>query len=343
VTRRDHVAATLLVLAGALLTAWQCWYIYLPLEEALTVDLCRLKPTLPQLDCFDALHRSGFGAELYAWVLPVFPALLGLCTFQLLLCAFAWTAPPARREAWIAMARLVSFPVSGLAVFVVLNDLAWGGGVTSPSAVLLLAATLAMSVLAVVRGWSGVRLGAGAASSVVFLGTAVLLAFFVHGAGNARREAGYVQRARTAAPPDVRLPAFARGMPRHEAARLGDPRAETEVLLFLDGSDASKQAMRDALRLVPDDATAGALVYFYAPGELGAQLLAAQKRGDVRRFLAGSGDAGAPEPDAALERALARQEKAREALGITAYPTVVWREGRATGTLALDRLLRPAE
>ncbi len=172
-TRRDHAVLTALAASGALLTLFQNWYISLPLEEASRIDLCRLTPAI---NCFKSLYAHG--PEMLAFGLPVFPALLAIFVFQTALCGFAWVAAAARADAWLSLARLASFPASGLAIFVLLNDMMVAKA-TSVSAILVAGASLAISVLTVVHGLGKLRLRNAGRASVGLLLAALLAGFFV--------------------------------------------------------------------------------------------------------------------------------------------------------------------
>ncbi|MGH7162970.1 MAG: hypothetical protein ACREID_05760, partial [Planctomycetota bacterium] len=128
-------------------------------------------------------------------------------------------------------------------------------------------------------------------------------------------------------------------MPRHEAAVLGDPVGAAEALLFLDlGQEESRRVAREALELLPDLRARGVRIVVYAGGEDGAALVAAQRAGraaDGLRSLLERKRATA-DPSAAL--VVARQERARAQLGIDAYPTALWRDGRKTGAFSLREI-----
>jgi len=328
-TRRDHVVLTALAGAGLLLALFQCWYAYLPPEDAALLDFCRFSELL---DCYESLNRTGH--TLVVWVVPVIPALAGVFLFQTALCGFAWTAQAASREAWIALARLASFPATGLAAFVLLNDYLIAKA-TSLSAVLVAGLCVAINVLTVLRGLEGARLLAGARWAALIALCAALFAFFVSGAGNARRTAARVRMELETAPPDVRVPAFAPRVPRAGAAAIGDPRAETEVLVFLDpAQESSRAVMRELAALEAEDV----LVHVYAPGEAGARLMLAQSRGDLAGYL---GDPK-PLPDEELDPFrlhVERQQKAWRALGVDRLPAAVCRKNRWIGEVDLQRVL----
>jgi len=340
-TRRDHLLVTTLATAGLLLTLWQCWYIYLPpdqaAEQARQVFWCRLGE---HIDCFESL--SHFGATLFAGPVPVFATLAALFAYQLLLAAAAWVASAGAREAWIGVARLVSFPTAGLAIFVLLHDYSVAK-VTSLSALLVAATSLALCIDAVLRGIRGVRFTAGLLGSLGLLVVAGLLGFFLHGAGSARLEIDRIMREREAAPPNIRYVDFAPQLPRAGAASLGRATAPAEVVLFVDPSDPrSRAVMIDAANLAPEYAER-VFMYIVATGEYGPQLLLAHRADMLERYLRTLAEA--PGVLATVQDLAARQEQARVDLGITELPAAVWGRHpnqRATGAFKLRDVLEQA-
>lgn len=336
-TRRDHLLVTALAAVGLIVTLWQTWYVYLPTAQAATVDWCRLTP---HIDCFESLSK--FGASILAWRLPVFATLVAVFAYQVLLAAFACVAAADAREAWLAIARLVAFPAAGLAVFVLLHDYSVAK-VTSVSSLLVTTVAVAMCVHTVVRGIRGVRLGAGLAGTFGFLAIAALLGFFVQGAGSARLEIDRLQREREAAPPNIRYVDFAPQVPRAGAANLGRPTAPAELLLFVDpDNEASRKVMRELANLAPAYADR-VFVYIFAKGKQGIRLLLAYRADMLERYLRTLAD---PPGDPATVRDLAaRQDQAREDLGIKELPAAVWGQRpnqRATGDFDLKDVLERA-
>jgi len=329
-TRRDHALLTALLGAGLALTLFQCWYVYLPPTEAADVHFCQLTP---QLDCFESLNR--YGASLHVFGLPVFPALAGVFFFQLALCGFAWTVAGAVREAWLGIARLASFPAAGLAIYVLLSDYLVAK-TTSASSILVALIYLAIAALAVLQGLQGARLHAGGRWTAGIALAACLFGFFLHGAGSSRREIARVLLERETRKPDVLWADFAPFMPRTGFATLGNPLAETELLLFVDLSqDSSRAIVRDALQVVPET-NAGICVRVYG----GADLILAQRSGRLRAYLR---DLAPPPGDAASVRHLVeRQERGRRKLNVTELPTAVWKGGRRSGGFALRDVLAAA-
>ena len=277
--RRDHAVLTALAIGGVLLTLFQNWYISLPLEDAARFDLCRITPTI---NCFKSLHAHGI--EMLAFGLPVFPALLAIFVFQAGLCAFAWVAPAARSDAWLSLMRLASFPASGLAIFVLLND--WMvAKATSVSAVLVAGISLAVATLTVMHGIAKLRIVHAGWQAAGFALAGILVGFFLHGAGTSRRAYDDLMREQTAAMPSVAWPRFAHGVPRAGAAALGDVRAPYEILLIVDpAQEASRKLMREAAKLAPEYATR-VRVTLYAAGEHGVDLVLAQQSGTVSSYL----------------------------------------------------------
>ncbi|MHC4339470.1 MAG: hypothetical protein ACYSX0_04545 [Planctomycetota bacterium] len=332
-TRRDHSVLTVLAAGGALLTLYQCWYIHLPLDEVMRFDFCRFNKIL---NCWHSLYEHG--KDLHALGLPVFSTLFALFFFQLLLSGFSWIAAPSRREAWLALARLVSFPVSGLAIYVLLNDV-MVFKVTSVSAILVALTTLANSVTTVLHGakWTGIRRG-GTATWGLFL-SALLAGYLLYGAGSSRREAEAVERDRMLAPASVRYARFAPAIPRRHAASLGDPIAPHEVLLFVDPEqEASRALMREALEIMPAYAER-VFLNIYAPGEPGVLLVLAQKRDSLKDYLE---SLATPPGDPKSVRHIAeRQQEAWGELGIDRFPTALWRGGRKSGDFTLREILAP--
>jgi len=332
-TRRDHSVLTVLAACGALLTLYQCWYIHLSLEEAARFDLCRFNKVL---NCWYSLYAQGEG--LRALGLPVFSTLFALFFFQLLLSGFSWVAAPSRREAWLALARLVSFPVSGLAVYVLLNDL-MVFKVTSVSAILVALASLAISVTTVLHGvrWTGILHGGSATWGLLL--AALLSGYLLYGAGSSRREADEVEREQMMAPASVRYATFAPSIPRRHAAALGDPVAQGEVLLFVDPEQAASRAiMREALEIMPAYAEQ-VFMSIYAPGEHGVLLVLAQKRDSLPAYLE---SLTLPPGDPESVRHIAeRQEEAWRELGIDSFPTALWKGGKRSGVFALREILAP--
>lgn len=340
-TRRDHLLVTALAATGLVVTLWQCWYIYLPpaqaAEWARGLFWCRLTP---QVDCFESLSK--FGAEIKAGPLPVFATLAALFLWQVLLGAFAWVAEAGPREAWLAVAKLVSFPTAGFAVFVLLHDYSVAK-VTSASSLLVAVVAVTACVHTVVRGIRGARLGAGRAGALGFLAIAALFGFFLHGAGAARLEIDRVEREREAAPPNIRYVDFAPQVPRAGAASLGDPTAPAELLLFVDPDDqASRQVMLQLANLAPEYAER-VFVYVFAKGEHGPRLLLAHRANTLERYLRTLAEA--PGDPATVRDLAARQEQARQDLGIEEFPAAVWGRHpnqRTTGVFELKDVLERA-
>lgn len=324
-TRRDHSLLTALALAGLALTLYQCWYVSLPTDVAAGIDFCRW---VGFVDCFESLNRHG------ASMLWVFAFLAGLFFLIAALALFAWIAPPRDREAWLGVARLLSFPGSGLAIYVLLSDFLVAN-TTSPSALAVALICLTLNARTLLRGLGGMRLTAGASWTAGFAAAAFLLAFFVHGAAGARRESARVRLEQSEAPPQVRWARFEPEIPRREAAALGDPLAPIEVLLFVDpDEEASRRVMRDALRLARKDT----LFYFFADGDHGARMMAAHRNGRLAAYLEN------PTADPAIDLEPFRAEIARQqaAAKVTELPTVISGDGRRTGDFDLGAVLAGA-
>jgi hypothetical protein len=336
-SRRRHLTLTVLAAAGAVVSLYQCWYVSLPLEQAATFDLCRLTPAL---DCFRSLHA--FGGDLRALGMPVLPLVAVLFLYQAALCGFAWVVDGARRESWPALACLVSFPLSGLALFVILNDVVVVGA-SSLSAVLVAIASLAISTTAVLAGLRGVRLTAGGRGAAPLAVAAALAGILLSGAVTSRRTVDLLLRERQMAPPGLRWSTFAHDLPRAGAATLGRPRAPAEVVLIVDPADGrSQDLMRQAAELMPRH-EGEVLLTIYAPGESGARLVLARREGTLDAFLRGK---AAPAGDPAPLRPLVEwQEEQWRALGVDPadLPVAIWRTGREQGAVHLPRVLEAAK
>jgi len=196
---------------------------------------------------------------------------------------------------------------------------------------------LVLVALTVWAGLGGAKLKEGAGTAAGVAGAAVLFAFFVNGAVGARREAARVEMEGQQAPPQVRWTEFEPDIPRAGAAWLGNPLAPVEVLLFVDPrQEASRQLMREALRLRAPDV----LFFFYAPGDEGARLMLAHRRGALEAFLAEPGSSTEPGDD--LEPLRAEVARQAAAAHVTEYPTVIWKGGRITGKIDLASILAAA-
>ncbi len=324
---------TTLAATGSLLALFQAWYVYLPLDEAAAVDLCRLNA---QVDCYRSLAR--FGIDMAPFGVPVFAALAGLFVFQLALCLYARTAEGPRREAWLAIAGVTAFPQAGLALYVLLHDLLVAEA-TSPSAIFVAAAAGAACTHAVAGGLRWATAAPGLRGAALLAAAALAGVYAFHQAGVTRHAVDEIEHERESRPPGLRWPRFAHAMPRDGVAHLGGLLAETEILLFVDPAQPESRAlMAEAAALALDD-TSDLLLYFYAGGPAGAALLAAEQRGEVRAHLASPAP---PAADSAPPPILGRIERARQALGVAAYPTALWRGGSETGAFRLADIIRRA-
>lgn len=316
-TRRDHALFAGGALAGLALAVFQVWYVALPVDRAAGIDFCRWTGTL---DCFESLHRHGSA------LLPVLAALAAIFLFEAALAGLAAGAQPPRSDAWAGLARLASFPASGLAVYVLLSDYL-DAKKTSPSAVLIALLSVGMNVHAVLRGRLGVRVREGGLAPVALAAAAALFGFFLEGAAGAAREADAAEAARAIAPPAVLVPDFETQIPRQGAVPLGDARAAHEVLLFLDpAQEGSRKLLRAALDAKAEDVILQ--VYFKdraLPAD-GRALLEAAARGEPLP---------APETSTLPERHVA-------AAKLTEYPTAIWKDGRESGNLSLAAILAKA-
>jgi hypothetical protein len=316
-TRRDHALFAGAAVAGFLLAAFQIWYVALPLDPAARFDYCRWTD---HLDCFESLHRDG-GA-----LLPVLAALAAVLLLEAALAMLAIGADPPRSEAWAALAQLASFPASGLAVYVLL-DQSLDLGKASPSTVLLVLLSVGQNVLVVLRGRLGVRVAEAGAAPFALAGAAALFGFFIEGAAGDAREAAANEVAVQLAPPAVVLPAFDPQIPREGAASLGEARAAVEVLLFLDPEqEESRNVLRDALEVAAPDV----ILHVYLKGR-------ALPR-DARPLLEAAARGGAlPAAEPSVHPA-----RAASAAKITEYPTAIWKGGRQVGGVSLAQVLAAA-
>jgi len=311
---RDDALFAGAALAGFLLAAFQIWYVALPLEQAAHADFCRWTE---YLDCFESLQKSG------AALLPVLAALAAVFFLEAGLAGLAFGAEPPRSDAWRSLARLATFPASGLAVYLLLSDYL-DLKKTSPSAVLLVLLSVAQNVQVVVRGKLAVRLRDAGFAPLALAGGAVVLWFFLEGAPGAAREADAAETVRALAPPAVILPDFEQQIPRQGAVPLGETRAPHEVLLFLDpAQEASRNLLKEALELKDEDV----LVQVYlkdrplAPGS--RAVLKAVARGDPLP----------PEEPSTLPERWVKAAKLKE------YPTAIWKGGRQDGAVTLASVL----
>jgi hypothetical protein len=306
--------------AALLVALFQVWYFALPFEAAATIDVCRWSR---HLDCFESLHRIGD--------LPVLSGLVALLFLQATLVTLAATADLPRREAWLALARLASFPASGLAIYVLLNDYLTAKQ-TSPTSVAIALLSLAVNVDAVRRG-PGTGLRAAGSGILALAAAAAALGFFLHGAASAARATTELQRQVDAAPPALRWAEFEPEIPREGAIALGDPRAPTEILLFVDpAQEESRARLREALELKDEDT----LVLVYARGQ---SLLP-----DARPYLEAVARGQAVDPPASDDPDLVRVtvERIEAAAKVTEYPTAIWKGGRRHGAFTLSSIVTVA-
>ena len=313
-TGRDHRLLAALAGAGALLTLFQVWYISLPMADALAFDICRLSPVI---NCYRSLHVQGDG--LIVLGVLVFPALCALFWLMFALCAFAWVAVPGRREAWLGLARLLSFPAAGLAIFVLLNDLTTAKA-TSISGIGVALIALAIAVSTVMQGLAAAILRRAGWPATGLAAAALLLAFFLQGAMSARRGADIVLLQRGEEAPGVLWPRFARNLERRGAAHLGKWTAPKEVLLFVDPRDeASRAVMREAAEVMPEYADK-LLLTIYARSKAGAELVLAQREGSLARHLT----SGEP-PKASIDsaQAVVAEQEAAWPKSVQTLPAVV--------------------
>ncbi len=317
-----------LATTGLALALFQCWYVYLPADEAIRFSQCRLNA---HLDCFKSL--STYGADMMPFGLPVFPALAGLYLWMAALLGFAATADEPRRSGWIAWAGVLAFPVTGLSAYVLLNDLMVAKA-TSLSTLLLLGHGVALFLMAVLGGLPAPALRAGARGAGAFSLIGLLAASLLYGGGSTRLAAREVEIERESAPAQLRWSRFLHTVPRVGAAHLGNATAAREVLLFVDPKQPESQALMRAA-----NALAGALgqetaIYLYAPDD--PRLLQAFRDGKLSEFL----DNPQPFPKTDAPEGFARQQAAIRKIDIGGLPTARWRGGSASGAIDLTEILR---
>jgi len=327
-TRSQHSLLACAALAGLVLSVFQVWYVALPIERAAGLDFCRWTP---QIDCFESLNRHG------ASLLFALAALAAFFFFQSLLAGLAAGAEAGRRDAFLGIACLSSFPTTGLAGYVLLSDYLVAKA-TSPSAILIALLSLGMNVDAVVRGIGGVRLRPGGRTTLAAVAAAALFGYFLEGAAGSAHEVGRLEAERAAAPPAIRWADFDPDIPRVGAASFGNPLAGVEVLLFLDpAQEASRRLLTEALGLHAQDV----LVQVYLKDGVDLALAA-----DPRAYLEAVAQ-GEPPPEPSVsddEREAARTlvERQQEAARIEAYPTAIWKGGRRRGEFTLESILAVA-
>jgi hypothetical protein len=302
--------------AGFLLAAFEVWYVALPKDTAAALDFCRWTE---HIDCFESLYRN---RNIFA----ILAALAGVLLFESTLAFLALGAGSPEREAWGGLARLASFPGSGLAIYLLLDDFLVTKK-TSPMAILIVALSVAQNVQAVIRGGLGGPFRAGARAPVAVALACALAAYLGNGAATYAHQAGAIEEEAQAAPPAVIIPDFATDIPRQGAFPLGDARAPNEILLFLDPAEETSRALlRDAL--VAN--TPGVILEIYLKDRVlpadARPLLEAAARGDPLPD---------PEPSPLPARTVA-------AAKITEYPTAIWKGGRRTGPFTLADILTAA-
>jgi hypothetical protein len=311
-TRRDHALIAGASCAGAVLAIFQVWYVALPLDRAARFDWCQWR----YLDCFESLHRQ-------EGLLPVLAALAAVYLVKAVLAGLALGDASPRSDAWLGIARLLSFPASGLAVYAVLSDyLEWGK--TSPSALLLVLLSVAMAVHAVVKGGLAVSLRAGGLVPAVVVLAAAPFGFFLEGAAGAARESDRAKAAAWTAAPSALVADFEPEIPREGAARIGDPTATTEVLLFLDpAQEASRKLLREALAADVQDAVLQVYLKDRALSPGARALLESAARGDPLPPLEATPLSG----------------RIFAAANIDRYPTAITKGGRKSGDFTLASVL----
>jgi hypothetical protein len=317
-TRRTLAFLLGAAVACLLLAVFQVWYVALPFDDARHVDFCRWSR---HLDCFESLHRHGDLAAL--------AGLAGLFFLETLVLA-AGAGDQPRRDAWLAVARLASIPASGLAVYVLLNDYLVAKQ-TSPTSVAIALLSMGATAHGAIRGPSvGAAKEAGMGALAAVAGSA-LLGFFLHGAAGAAQAAEKAEAEIRGAPPAVHWASFDAAIPREGAAALGNTRAPTEILLFLDpAQDLSRRLLREALEFRGDDV----LLLVYLPGVALAS--------DARAYLetVALAEATTPPPETEAGRILAERTKA--AAKVLEFPTAIWKGGRTSGDFRLAKVLAAA-
>ncbi len=311
---RDHIFLTVLITAAFGLSLHQMYYISLPLEQAAAVHWCQFSRSV---DCLRSLAKHGAALEVLG--VGAITALFAILGAQFLSCAFAWTTRDQARQVNFGAAKCLSFPSSGIAFFVLFHDITVADA-TSISTVGIAFFGLIVNVLVVLRGIGPIAARSTVLGQCGIAVAAVSCAVALDAAGDARRDAESALRTREAAAPNVHWPRFAHIMPRTRAARLGDPAATEEMLVFLDpDQEASRQfvvqllAKRDNMR--------GRVIYLFARGAYGRQLVEAHARGALESYLATW--TGKPAQEAWSKELVLAQERAMKALGIDQFPKVL--------------------
>jgi len=316
-TREDHALFAGAAVAGLLLAAFQIWYVALPFDTAAHIDALRWTQ---HLDAFESLHRDGPA------LLSVLTALAGVLLFEAALAMLAFGAEPPRGDAWSGLARLASFPVSGLAIYVIL-DQSLNRGKASPTSVAIALLSVGQNVLVVLRAKLGVRVRDAGAAPWALAAAGALFAFFLGGAAGDARVSDKHEKERALQPPAVVLPDFEQQIPREGAAALGDAHAPVEVLLFLDPEqEKSRDVLKDALAQTSKDV----ILHVYLKNR------ALPK--DARALLeaAARGEALPPAEPSLLPARAATAARIRE------YPTAIWKGGRQNGGVSLEQVLHAA-
>ena len=329
-----------------------CFVAYMDKSEAMKL-FCRFTPAL---DCYRSLTE--FASTLALGPVAVVPFLAAAALLQVALAGAAFATAGARRDGLLAWAAVASFPLAGLAVTLLLNDI-MAAKATTVAALYLVAFGGWGCAIAFLRRKAlvpALRAGAGGAALLALL--AVGGGMLLEGAGTLRLSEQELAGTADARPPVVRWPRFAPEVPRERAPSIGPSDAETEVLLFLDlSSYDSRQVLRGALADRPRYERHAMRVVVLAAPPHDAALAVAEAAGvsdayferlfrksdeDARTILESvRGDPGRLD-DPELRTILDRRIRAIEALKLPALPCALSAKGVHTGEKLLGQILPPS-
>lgn len=326
----DSKLRAALAAPGLLFALYQCWYVYLPADEAVAFAQCRFNA---HLDCFKSLHRQGLEMGL-----PVFPMLAGVYLLMNLLLGAGALAREPRQAAWRGWAAVLSIPAAGLSIYVLMNDIVsspQGGTVTSLSTVLLLGIGIALCLLTVLQPLPTRVLAQGGGGLLGFTTVAIAAGALLHLAGYARLVAADIELERQGEPAQLRWSRFAWKVPRVGAAHLGEPTAAHDLLLVVDPKQPESRALMQSAARLQDKLGDRVVIYIYAPQD--SRLLQSFIGGQLDAFLEDPDSYRGPPGDPSID--FRRQQSAIRELGLTAFPAVIWRGGQRTGVIDLEALL----
>ena len=330
--RRGHVLLAVLAGTGFFLTVFQVWYVALPDATAATVDICRIAKAV---NCYNSLHAHG--PDLALLGIPVIPALCGLFGLMFALAGYALVGPDERSGARAAAARLVAFPTTGLAVYLLLSDITVAKA-TSVSGILVSVAAVGIASDTILNGLRGDPRGARGAEAGLLV--AMLAAVFcMNGAVQSSRAVDAITIERAEGQAGIVWPRFLHDLPRKGAARLGRWTAPHEIVLLVDPDDpASREAMRQAADVMPRYADR-LLLTIYAKGPRGAELILAQRNGTLAEYLR---TAKPPQGDPASVADLLKRQTTGWPKDAGALPAAFTRHETSRGRIDLATLAEAA-